>query len=359
MALVQQRREINLKEIFCYPLGPALWSLASVTAGMVKTNKSILMHELERGITLVDAIPKPFASVIDGMALVPQSNYIGLTYNEFTDNILNKFVTSTTSGASRIDIVFDIYRPDSIKNAERGQRSVGSIQLKTIVGAAPIKQWGVALSDGSNKSELIKFLVCHWVKHPSSIGNLHLFVAYEEKCVCITADCVCPVPALESNQEEADARMLLHAKHISRSVPNIVIHTPDTDVFLIAIAASTELPTNLFIRTGNKGKARITFIEKVKQSLSLQYDVNDMELAAKSILSFHAFTECDTTSAFCGKGKVKPLNILLKSSYYINIFSNIGVDASLGDDALNVLQQFVCDLYGHKGDNTNTLSYRF
>ena len=138
------------------------------------TNKSTLLHELERGITLVDAIPKPFASVIDGMALVCQSNYIGLTYNEFADNIL-KFVVTTTSGASRIDIVFD-----SIKNAERGQRSIDRLQLKKIVGAAPIKQWGAVLSDGNNKTELIRFLVHHWMNHPSVIGSLQLFVAYDE-----------------------------------------------------------------------------------------------------------------------------------------------------------------------------------
>ena len=66
-----------------------------------------------------------------------------------------------------------------------------------------------------------------------------------------------------------------------------------------------------------------------------------MELAAKSILRLHAFTGCDTTSAFCGKEKLKPLNILLKNSHYINTFANIGVDASLADDASNVLQQFV------------------
>ena len=74
-------------------------------------NKSTMIHEPERGITLADVIPKPFASVIDGVALVCQSNYIGLTYNEFADNIL-KFVTTittTTSGASSKDIVFDIY----------------------------------------------------------------------------------------------------------------------------------------------------------------------------------------------------------------------------------------------------------
>ena len=70
-----------------------------------------MIHEPERGITLADVIPKPLASVIDGVALVCQSNYIGLTYNKFADNIL-KFVTTittTTSGASSKDIVFDIY----------------------------------------------------------------------------------------------------------------------------------------------------------------------------------------------------------------------------------------------------------
>ena len=121
---------------------------------------------------------------------------------------------TTTSGASRNDIVFDQYRSDSIKNAEKGQRSMEKIQLKTIVGAVPIKQWGAVLSDGNNKTELIKFLVHRWETHPSITRNLQLFVAYEEKCICITADCACPVPSLESNQEEADIRMLLHVKHI-------------------------------------------------------------------------------------------------------------------------------------------------
>lgn len=62
-----------------------------------------------------------------------------ITYNEIADNIL-KFVATTLSGASRIDVVFDVYWPDSMKNTEIDQRSVGKIQLKTIVGAVSIKQ---------------------------------------------------------------------------------------------------------------------------------------------------------------------------------------------------------------------------
>ena len=74
-----------------------------------------------------------------------------MTYNGISDNIL-KFVATTLSGASRIDVVFDVYWPDSMKNTEIGQRSVGKIQLNTIMGAVSIKQRGAVLSDGNNKS---------------------------------------------------------------------------------------------------------------------------------------------------------------------------------------------------------------
>ena len=88
------------------------------------SKQKTLMHKLEREVTLVDKIPKPFASMIDGMVLVRLFNYIGLTYNKFADNIL-KFLATINFGVSRIDIVFDVYQSDSIKNAERTQCSVG------------------------------------------------------------------------------------------------------------------------------------------------------------------------------------------------------------------------------------------
>ena len=129
VAIVQQRRDIDLKKVFCYPLGPVPWALADATGGMMKTSKSTLMHHLEKGTTNVDEVPKPYGLVIDVMALVRQTQYIGLTFNEFADSLLNRALT-LTSGASRIDIVFDVYRPHSIKNAERGHRSVGKVRLK-------------------------------------------------------------------------------------------------------------------------------------------------------------------------------------------------------------------------------------
>ena len=97
-------------------------------------------------------------------------------------------------------------------------------------------------------------------------------------------------------------RILLHAKHIYQLIENVVIHTLNTDVLLIAIAASGQISGSLFIRTGTKNKVRITSIDKVKQSLILRYDQQsiDIQLLLKSLISLHALTGCDTTSSFSG-----------------------------------------------------------
>lgn len=78
-----------------------------------------------------------------------------------------------------------------------------------------------------------------------------------DKCICITTDCVYPIQSLDINQKKCDTRMLLNVNHINPSIPNVVIYTPNTDVFVVQLAASTELSTNLFIRTGSKGQAQV------------------------------------------------------------------------------------------------------
>ena len=74
----------------------------------------------------------------------------------------------------------------------------------------------------------------------------------------------------------------------------------NTDVLIIAIVISSEIPSNLFIRFGTKNDAGIISVEKVKQSLMLRYDFQDAGLLPKSLLSSHTFTGCDTVSALCG-----------------------------------------------------------
>ena len=67
--------------------------------------------------------------------------------------------------AGRIDVVFDVYLENSIKNAERTRRVSGNIQYSRIIGNQRIGQWHAFLSSATNKTEFVKFLVTQWIKH--------------------------------------------------------------------------------------------------------------------------------------------------------------------------------------------------
>ena len=74
------------------------------------------------------------------MALVRKIKTAGFTYEEFALKSLNAVLPSRSS-STRLDVVFDMYRQISIKNAERARRKSGSPEFKKIVGSQQIKQW--------------------------------------------------------------------------------------------------------------------------------------------------------------------------------------------------------------------------
>ena len=76
-----------------------------------------------------------------------------------------------------------------------------------------IQQWRKFLSSSANKANLIRFLVAEW-KTPNLRGKLNdrqLYVASEETRLHITTDQWGEVACLQSNQEEANTRIILHA----------------------------------------------------------------------------------------------------------------------------------------------------
>ena len=98
------------------------------------------MHHLEKDVALLQHVKKPFAAVIDGMALVRKIKPTGHTFESYVDQVMYAAIMSG-AGASRIDIVFDVYRENSIKNAERVNRKSGKLQVKRIISGQYIKQF--------------------------------------------------------------------------------------------------------------------------------------------------------------------------------------------------------------------------
>ena len=120
------------------------------------------------------------------------------------------------------------------------------LMVKQIVPSSPIKQWSQLLSSGDFKNKLVSFLVQQWEEEKEFLGDKTLLVTSGVDTFKLTANSCSPVQELVSNQE-AGPRMPLHAKHASSDYTDIVIATPDTDVFIIALAKQAEMDARLFI----------------------------------------------------------------------------------------------------------------
>ncbi|KAJ8377970.1 hypothetical protein AAFF_G00249600 [Aldrovandia affinis] len=110
-------------------------------------------------------------------------------------------------------------------------------------------------SSSANKANLIRFLVAEWKtpKLRDRLNDKQLYVASEESCLHITKDQWAEVASLQSNQEEADTRMILNAAHAAEEgYSAVVVTADDTDVLLLCLAFYADISCPLFQNCGTK-----------------------------------------------------------------------------------------------------------
>jgi hypothetical protein len=347
IAIIAQKRSIDMKLLFMYPLGSVPLSLAEPDGTLKKTAKSVLLHKLEGSMEPIVEIPAGCAYIVDGMAAVRQMKTAQLTYRAFAQGFL-KHILSVGRNARRIDVVFDVYVTNSIKDVERNRRSQGHLMLQQIVPTAIIKQWNLLLSSNENKNKLIAFIVKEWKSESQMVGNKSLYVNDGSEAFCINSHGFSRETDLDSDHQEADTRLLLHAKHASLTIEKIVIATPDTDVFMIALAKCLDIRGELYMLTGTKNARRIIDIKAVAEEIhnSLNNTGCEKRLYLQALLGYHCFTGCDSISTFCGRGKLKPLTILGQDLLHVEALSELGVSQVLSEHTAALLERFVCHMYG-------------
>ena len=110
---------------------------------------------------------------------------------------------------------------------------------------------------------------------------------------------------LKSSQEETDTRIVLYAlKGAADGYKHVRVRSPDSDIFFILLHHAKGIPPTLYFDTGSGNNRRLLDIT----SLAEEYG----EEKSEALMCLHALTGTDTTSAFKGIGKIKPLNVLLK-----------------------------------------------
>ena len=98
-----------------------------------------------------ESIPLPSACIIDGMSLVNKISGDDRTFGDIAESI---FMIAIQSGnaRSRIDIVIDVYKDNSIKTAEReGRGEATGLAHGNIVASQKIQQWRRLLRSSASK----------------------------------------------------------------------------------------------------------------------------------------------------------------------------------------------------------------
>ena len=124
--IASQTREGDVDEFFKHenqPIPPALSN-----EGLVRTGeKRDLLDCLPTNETTSNDSPKVDAKVFDGPAVV---HYLQpgtcATFDDYANDVFVPYMVNELSKVSRVDIVWDIYRPDSLKGTTRERRGTGT-----------------------------------------------------------------------------------------------------------------------------------------------------------------------------------------------------------------------------------------
>ncbi|KAG1677090.1 hypothetical protein GQR58_014009 [Nymphon striatum] len=166
------------------------------------------------------------------------------------------------------------YLGRSIKDVQRLRRgSSTGTSFKNIAPGHKLHQWRKFLANSNNKECLVTFLVKEWQeeKHRKKLNDKSLFVTRGKLCYHVTSSGTQIASDLESTQEEADIRMLLHAAHASRSdYEAIVVVSDDTDVLVLCLAFKPPISTNMYVKCGTKTRVKYADITKVFNALGYE-----------------------------------------------------------------------------------------
>ena len=352
--VMAQRRNLKMEDILSHPLGPLPWALSTPDGLLRKTNKASLATTLQKNVTVADQLPPNPACVIDGMNLVQRVKGDQVTFGDIATTILTMALCEGRK-STRIDVVFDTYRKNSIKNSERLARGEETgQQLQGITSAQIVRQWRSFLTGIGNKTSLISFIVSEWKKpeYREKLNGKVLYTTVDGKCYKITSRGSEEVPDLQCQQEEADGRLLLHAVHAAREgYQSVVICAEDTDVFIMCLAFHDKIGAPLFQKCGTRTRSRLVDIRKVAATVGID--------VCRALIGMHAYTGCDTTSAFAGKGKTSALKCVINNREIRNTFIQVGQEWDLSSNLIDNLESFTCHLYCPKAAVTNINELRY
>lgn len=350
LLIIANARQVNLREILCFELSAVPYPLVHTDGTLRKTTKSDLLQILEKDVLVeprLSFLPTlPTVYILDGMALVQMMRFAGaLNFGDVATKYFELLMSYYQLGCHRLDVVFDQYWQLSVKAGERKKRGeANALEVRIHGTSTPVpKQFQKYISNAANKVSLSAFLTETWVETAKHLlpaekelviggGTVDGYVALSVK----NGHCH-EVPALNSDHEEANTRMLLHAQHASQGAQKIIIQSPDTDV-LLCVTHYVEIGTGeLWFRTGVKDRLRYIPAHKIALNLG--------PLICKALPAFHALTGCDSTSSLSRIGKRKAWKTISNNRVHQESLACVGQSPDADKEAAKKAEAFICSLY--------------
>ena len=143
------------------------------------------------------------------------------------------------------------------------------------------------------------------------------------------------VAELQSTQEEAVTRFLLHVLHAAKTDSKAVTFTSeDTDVMLICFAIQKDIHCPIYQKCGTQNRTRFVYISKLAWSLR--------DSVCDSLIGLHAFTGYDTVGAFASRGTLGSLKLMKSDITYQETFSHVGHTWDVQPHLFEKVQTFNC-----------------
>ncbi|KAG1652172.1 hypothetical protein GQR58_026483 [Nymphon striatum] len=349
---------INFQAALEYPLSSVPLAFANPDGSRRVTKKSQLMEVVlsyseQETMHEPSIIPKEetAAYLVDLMALIRSLPGVSDTYRELTQRIVDALPT----GYARVDIVADTYRKDSLKNSERIKRGHSA---KVLINSAESKiprNFSDFLKNGENKGRMIEIIKDEMDKQKHAFLEKlkcnEIMFSVDKVCIRMTEHSTDVVDELSSNQEEADTKLLLHAKHVFNAHPGkaVLIRSPsgDVDINILFLALFPEDADRIYIDYGT-GKSR-----KV-----LQLSTIDMPDTLKSALvGFHAFSGNDYISSIFRKSKRICWKKIEKSKKFTKMFAQLGNQWRIDVALQGLIEEYVCSLFMKGKRDINEVRY--
>lgn len=313
--------EIELQGYFAYELAPFPTSIFD-ESGMRKNTKSDLYKFF---VPSEDHSLDSVAHVIDGGYLLHKIVWNpNDTFTEISENYVNFLKVHYTN----YTVVFDGY-PDltsnlgtkTVERIRRNKQNTPEIQIKGDL--KPLSKPDTFFANENNKKKFILFL--------------------REKLASA---------GIETKQAEEDADWLIisTAKEKAAQFKNIIIIGTDVDL-LIILSMLPDQYNNIYFLKPSSGKV----LEKL-------FNLNSYELPQyRLLLGFiHAFSGCDTTSAFFRIGKTTFTKFVLKNMDILHKYIEVFLKDNASDEEIGTASEFIVALlYGAKPNDTSLFKCRY